>query len=108
MVPSTDLDNYSLDLKNEFYDRVRARGETPDSEKRLRAQLVKVKELRAATEQENKQLRADSEALVRALHLSQSENHQLRKQLADATTPRLRLLPNQPTPPLLTSARQGV
>lgn len=36
-----------LDLKNDFYAPVRARGQTPDSEIRLRQPIVKLKELRA-------------------------------------------------------------
>ncbi|MEV0495660.1 hypothetical protein [Streptomyces atratus] len=38
-----------LDLKNDFYAEVRARGQTPHSEIRLRRQIVKLKELRART-----------------------------------------------------------
>ncbi|MEU1288312.1 hypothetical protein [Kitasatospora sp. NPDC005856] len=98
-VPRNALTQRHLDLKNEFYEHVRARGATPDAEKRLRAQLVKAKELRAVDLKQIEQLRADVEALVRALHLSQTENRQLRKQLAEAIAPRLRLLPNQPSPP---------
>ncbi|MFE3907595.1 hypothetical protein ACFXPY_47185 [Streptomyces sp. NPDC059153] len=33
------------DLKNEFYDKFRARGGTPDSEWRLRKQIRRFKEL---------------------------------------------------------------
>ncbi|MFI1801112.1 hypothetical protein ACH427_27675 [Streptomyces sp. NPDC020379] len=35
-VPRNVLTRRHLDLKNEFYDKVRSRGQTPDSEKRLR------------------------------------------------------------------------
>ncbi|MGX1976634.1 hypothetical protein [Streptomyces kronopolitis] len=67
-VPRDALTQRHLDLKNEFYEKVRDRGETPDAEKRLRKQVVKLKELRAADAEEIKQLRADVEALVGALH----------------------------------------
>jgi hypothetical protein len=35
-VPRNALTQRHTDLKNEFYDKVRARGGTPDSEQRLR------------------------------------------------------------------------
>ncbi|MFD7498959.1 hypothetical protein ACFV8T_42925 [Streptomyces sp. NPDC059832] len=73
------------------------RGETPDAEKRLRKQVVKLKELRAADAEENKQLRVDVEALVGALCQSQMENRQLRKQLADWSS-NIRVLPTRPQP----------
>lgn len=48
-----------------------------DREKRLRQQLVKAKELRAQALKELKQLKADNEALVGALHQVVMENRQL-------------------------------
>ncbi|MFJ9146583.1 hypothetical protein ACIRP7_00580 [Streptomyces sp. NPDC102270] len=96
-VPRNALTQRHPDLKNEFYDKVRARGQTPDSEKRLRQQVRKLKELRAADAEELRQLRSDNQALVGALHQSVMENRQLRQQLAEQ--PRnLRVLPNQPRP----------
>lgn len=105
-VPRNALTQRHLDLKNEFYEKVRDRGETPDAEKRLRKQVVKLKELRAADAQEIKQLRADVEALVGALHQSQMENRQLRKQLTDRPS-NLRVLPTQPQPSPRTVASQA-
>ncbi|PJJ05241.1 hypothetical protein BX264_5697 [Streptomyces sp. 2333.5] len=96
-VPRNALTQRHLDLKNEFYETVRDRGETPDAERRLRKQVVKLKELRAADAQEIKQLRADVEALVGALHQAQMENRQLRKQLTDRPSD-IRILPTQPQP----------
>ncbi|MFD8477717.1 hypothetical protein [Streptomyces globisporus] len=87
-----------LDLKNEFYGKVRARGELPDSEKRLRRQLVKAKELRAEALKEIEALKVDNEALVGALHQAVMENHQLRLQLTERPGS-LRVLPMQPRPP---------
>jgi hypothetical protein len=45
-VPRNALTQRHPDLKNDFYAQVRARGKTPDSEIRLRKQIVKLKELR--------------------------------------------------------------
>ncbi len=97
-VPRNALTQRHLDLKNEFYDKVRARGQMPDSEKRLRQQIVKLKELRAKDAEELDQLRADVQGLVRALNQLSLETQQLRTEL---TTPRgrLRVLPTQPQPP---------
>ncbi|MEI5034944.1 hypothetical protein RB201_26540 [Streptomyces sp. S1A(2023)] len=96
-VPRNALTQRHLDLKNDFYARVRARGGAPEGALRLRKQVVKLKELRAADTEEIKQLRADVEALVAALHVSQVDNHRLREQLS-APGPGARLLPMQPRP----------
>ncbi|MEU5239712.1 hypothetical protein ACH4UR_25375 [Streptomyces lydicus] len=96
-VPRNALTQRHVDLKNDFYDKVRARGAMPDSEKRLRGQVTKLKELRAEDAKELKQLRTDVEALVGALHQTQMENRQLRKQLADRPS-NIRVLPTRPQP----------
>lgn len=96
-VPRNALTQRHLDLKNEFYEKVRARGEMPDSEKRLRRQLVKAKELRAEALKEIDRLKADNEALVGALHQVVMENRQLRQQVAEQPS-NLRVLPTQPRP----------
>ncbi|POG46017.1 hypothetical protein BV881_18440 [Streptomyces sp. ZL-24] len=97
-VPRNALTQRHLDLKNEFYDKVRARGQMPDSEKRLRKQIVKLKELRDKDAEELAQLRADVQGLVRAVNQLSLENQQLRTELA-APRGRLRVLPTQPHPP---------
>ncbi|MGC9542497.1 hypothetical protein [Streptomyces sp. UG1] len=84
-VPHNALTQRHTDLKNEFYDKVRARGQTPDSEKRLRRQIRRLKELRASDAEEIVQLKGDVEALVGALHQKTVENQLLRKQLAEGT-----------------------
>ncbi|WP_327724033.1 hypothetical protein [Streptomyces europaeiscabiei] len=94
-VPRNALTQRHLDLKNDFYEKVRARGGTPDRERRLRKQVVKLKELRAADAEEIKQLRADVESLIGALHQSESENRKLRLQFAERAG-KLRVLPPQP------------
>ncbi|WP_406388914.1 hypothetical protein [Streptomyces sp. NBC_00211] len=96
-VPRNALTQRHLDLKNEFYDKVRARGQMPDSEKRLRKQIVKLKELRENDKAEIAQLQADREALVRVVHQLTVENRQLRAELAVPDT-RVRILPTQPRP----------
>ncbi|MES9587550.1 hypothetical protein ABWK57_01415 [Streptomyces sp. NPDC094045] len=96
-VPRNALTQRHLDLKNEFYEKVRARGEMPDSEKRLRRQLVKAKELRAEALKEIERLKADNEALVGALHQVVMENRQLRLQVTEQPG-NLRVLPTQPWP----------
>jgi transposase-like protein len=96
-VPRNALTQRHLDLKDEFYEKVRARGAMPDSEKRLRRQVTKLKELRAADAKELAALRSDVEALVGALHQAQMENRQLRQRLA-APDPAVSSLPTQPRP----------
>lgn len=96
-VPRNALTQRHLDLKNEFYEKVRARGQMPDSEKRLRQQILKLKELRENNKVEIAQLQADREALVRVVHQLTVENRQLRADLAAPDT-RVRVLPTQPRP----------
>lgn len=93
-VPRNALTQRHTDLKNEFYDKVRARGGTPDCERRLRKQIRRLKELRAADAEELAQLKADVEALVGALHQATMENVHLRQQLADRHAV-IRTLPTQ-------------
>jgi hypothetical protein len=47
-VPRNALTQRHTGLKNDFYYKARARGGTPDSEQRLRKQVRRLKELRAA------------------------------------------------------------
>lgn len=94
-VPHNALTQRHTDLRSEFYDKVCARGEMPDNEKRLRQQLRRLKELRGADAEQITQLKADVEALVGALHQSTVENALLRQQLADRAGV-FRALPTQP------------
>ncbi|MGW7427515.1 hypothetical protein ACWGJB_47515 [Streptomyces sp. NPDC054813] len=93
-VPRNALTQRHIDLKNEFYEKVRARGATPDSEQRLRKQVRRLKELRAADAEEIAKLKADVEALVGALHRTTVESGRLRHQLADRASV-VRALPAQ-------------
>jgi len=96
-VPRNALTQRHTDLKNEFYDKARARGGTPDSEQRLRKQIRRLKELRAADAEEIAQLKADVEALIGALHQATVENRLLREQIAEQH-PVVRALPYQLQP----------
>jgi hypothetical protein len=97
-VPRNALTQRHPDLRNEFYDRVRERGQMPDSERRLRKQIVKLKELRAKDTAELAQLREDVQGLIRVMNQLTLENQQLRTELTKPRA-RLRVLPGQPHPP---------
>ncbi|MFE7028816.1 hypothetical protein ACFU9Y_00790 [Streptomyces sp. NPDC057621] len=96
-VPRNALTQRHTDLKNDFYEQVRARGQMPDSEMRLCQQIVKLKTLRERDKAEITQLQTDIEALVRAVHQLTVENRQLRAELT-APNARVRVLPTQPRP----------
>jgi hypothetical protein len=98
-VPRNALTQRHLDLKNEFYAKVKERGQPTDVEVRLRKQIVKLKELRSDDKDQLAQLRADREALVRVVNQLTLENRQLRQQLT-APSSVVRLLPTQPQPPV--------
>lgn len=83
-VPRNALTQRHMDLKNLFYEKVRARGGTPDSERRLRRETARLKRLREDDRKVIHQLKADNEALVGALHLSQLQNEELRRRLAES------------------------
>ncbi|MFF3503365.1 hypothetical protein [Streptomyces sp. NPDC003247] len=87
-------------------EKVRARGGTPDSEQRLRKQVRRLTELRAADAAEIAQLKADVEALVGALHQATAENQLPRQQMTDRTAAlRPRPLQRQPEAPRPESRR---
>ncbi|MGW3201551.1 hypothetical protein ACWDBD_44880 [Streptomyces sp. NPDC001118] len=68
-VPSNALTQRHTDLKAEFYEQVRAaRGGPPDSERRLRRQVRRLKELTAADAHEITQLKADRQLADRRAH----------------------------------------
>jgi septal ring factor EnvC (AmiA/AmiB activator) len=66
------------DLKNEFYERVKERGATPDTELRLRATIAKLKKTITNKNEELKQLRADVPSLIRVVNQLTLENKELR------------------------------
>ncbi|GAA3614116.1 hypothetical protein GCM10022419_119080 [Nonomuraea rosea] len=79
--PICTLTQRHTDLKNEFYELVKARGATPNVEVRLRAEIAKLKKTIANKNKELKQVREDVPALVRAVHQLTLENQELRAQL---------------------------
>ncbi|MBT2523754.1 hypothetical protein [Arthrobacter sp. ISL-28] len=82
-MPRNALPQRHLDLKNLFHEKVRAHGDIPDGERRLRREVARLKRLREDDTEKFRQLRNDNEALVRALNLSQLENEQLRQKPAN-------------------------
>jgi hypothetical protein len=86
-----------LDLKNEFYKRVKERGATPDAEARLRAAIVRLKETIAHKNRQLARFRTDDPALVRALDTATLEDQQLRERLAELES-NVHVLPTQRRP----------
>jgi septal ring factor EnvC (AmiA/AmiB activator) len=81
-VPRNALTQRHTDLKNEFYELVKARGVTPDVEVRLRAEITRLKKTIANKNERLAQLDADVPALVRTVHILTLENQDLREQLS--------------------------
>ncbi|MET7296953.1 hypothetical protein ABZS79_33480 [Streptomyces griseoloalbus] len=97
-VPRNALTQRHLDLKNEFYAKVKERGQPTDAEARLRKQVVRLKELREQDKAELEQLRDDVEGLVRVVNQLTLANWQLRERLS-ASDPVVHILPVQHRPP---------
>jgi septal ring factor EnvC (AmiA/AmiB activator) len=72
------LTHRHTDLKDEFYAKIRARGQVPDSERKLQEELKKTKERLAEAIKENKKLQAENEAFARVVNVLAVENDQLR------------------------------
>jgi septal ring factor EnvC (AmiA/AmiB activator) len=85
-VPRNALTQRHTDLKNEFYEQVKARGVTPDVEVQLRAEIAKLKKTIANKNEKLARLEADVPALVRAVHVLALENQDLRAQLTQPHT----------------------
>ncbi|GAA2524192.1 hypothetical protein [Streptomyces longisporus] len=96
-VPRNALTQRHLDLKNEFYTKVKERGQPTDAETRLRKQVVRLKELREKDKAELERLRADVEGLVRIVNELTLENLQLRERLSNPD-PVVHVFPMRPTP----------
>lgn len=75
------------DLKDEFYARVRAQGQVPDSERRLREELKKTKERLAEVIEENKRQQTEIEMFARVVNALTVENDQLRGHRGPQTAP---------------------
>jgi hypothetical protein len=76
-VPRNALTQRHTDLKTEFYQRSKERGENNEDEARLRAANAKLRKSLSARGKELAQARADIRALVRAVN-QLTENQQLR------------------------------
>ncbi|MFF5846134.1 hypothetical protein ACFY74_32200 [Streptomyces massasporeus] len=96
-VPRNALTQRHLDLKKEFYERVKERGATPDVEIRLRAKIVELKETIARKNAELEQLRTDVPSLVRVVNELSLENRHLRERLAELES-NVHVLPTQRRP----------
>jgi septal ring factor EnvC (AmiA/AmiB activator) len=92
-VPRNALTQRHTDLKNEFYELVKARGATPDVEARLRAEITKLKKTIANKNERLTRLETDVPALVRAVHILTLENQDLREQLNQPHTNVIALRP---------------
>jgi septal ring factor EnvC (AmiA/AmiB activator) len=83
-VPRNALTQRHTDLKDEFYQRVKARGADNGDEARLRATIAALRKTIASKNKELAQLRADVPALVRAVNQLTMENQQLRDMRASS------------------------
>ena len=91
------LTHRHVDLKDEFYAKVRARGHVPDSERKLRKELAETKRRLKEANARIAVLEADVEGLARVANVLTVENEQLRDAAPGAGN--LRLLPPCRQPP---------
>ncbi|WP_326612282.1 hypothetical protein OG949_25730 [Streptomyces scopuliridis] len=87
------LTHRHTDLKDEFYARVRAQGQVPDSERKLREELKKTKERLAELVEENKRQQAEIATFARVVNVLTVENDQLRGRPSRKRTPLVALRP---------------
>jgi hypothetical protein len=96
-VPRNALTQRHPDLKNQFYEKVRALGQTPDSEARLRERIRKLRQLHDKDAEELCSV-AERPATPRPRRPpTHRGNRQLRTELATPDA-RVRVLPTQPRP----------
>ncbi|MCX5336799.1 hypothetical protein [Streptomyces sp. NBC_00140] len=81
-VPRNALTQRHTDLKNEFYERVKARGGTSDVETRLRKKIVVLKQTIANKNKEVTQLQADLQGFLAENTRLTLENQELRDVLS--------------------------
>ncbi|MFD3330869.1 hypothetical protein [Streptomyces sp. NPDC058701] len=104
-VPRNALTHRHTDLKNEFYDEDRARGQTTGRRTAVAWQIRRLKELRAADADKIAQHKADIDALSSApLHQATVENQLLRQQLGQRAVI-VHALPPQPQLPMVHGER---
>jgi hypothetical protein len=94
-VPRNALTQRHPDLKNEFYEHVKARGGTPDVETRLRKKIVDLKTTIANKNDELAQLRADVEGFLAENTRLTLENQEMRDILSGNSA---NIIPLRPAP----------
>ncbi|MFE1731246.1 hypothetical protein OH828_26755 [Streptomyces anulatus] len=72
------LTHRHTDLKDEFYARIRAQDQVPDSERKLRQELKETRERLAEVRAENKQIKAEAKVLARIINVLELENDHLK------------------------------
>ena len=77
------LTHRHTDLKDEFYARVRAQGQVPASEQKLRDELEAAQQKLAEAREENRQLKASVEAFARIVNVLTAENDRLTRQQSE-------------------------
>ncbi|MFJ2111900.1 hypothetical protein ACIOEX_08295 [Streptomyces sp. NPDC087850] len=94
-VPRNALTQRHLDLKNDFYEHVKARGGTPDVEARLRKRIVELKKTIANKNDEITHLKADVKGFLAENTRLTLENQELRDVLSGN---KANVTPLRPTP----------
>ncbi|MCO8273824.1 hypothetical protein M1L60_24810 [Actinoplanes sp. TRM 88003] len=80
------LTHRHTDLKDLFYAQVRAQGQVPDSERRLRQELDTTRRQLAEANERIKTLENDNDALARIVNVLAAENALFRDQLQSASS----------------------
>jgi hypothetical protein len=86
------LTHRHTDLKDLFYAQVRALGQVPDSERRLREELDMTTRRLAEANEHIRNLENDNDALARIVNVLATENQHFRDQLQDASSAVIRPL----------------
>lgn len=86
------LTHRHTDLKDLFYAQVRAQGQVPDSERRLREELDTTRHRLAEANEHIKTLQNDNDTLARIVNVLATENAQFRDQLQNASSAAVRPL----------------
>ncbi|MEV7779376.1 hypothetical protein [Kitasatospora sp. NPDC088351] len=72
------LTHRHTDLKDEFYAKVKATGNVPENERKLREELKQTKERLAEAIKENKRLQTEVDMFARVVNVLEVENDHLR------------------------------
>ncbi|GAA1461759.1 hypothetical protein NE857_02020 [Nocardiopsis exhalans] len=93
-VPRNALTQRHTDIRNEFYEAIRSRGETPEVETRLRRKVTELKKTITNKRNRIKQLESDLEGLLAHNTILTLQNQELRDALSGAKT---NVIPIRPT-----------